>query len=148
MSNTLYKLINNFYYIGEKLLKLTIVVCTLYLMWKYGIFDKIIYALKTEESYIKKGYGRFKLNHKRLEDLEDLNMTFEIHIPNENIKRRKKAIYIPKWFSLLLINGRELYPFFKNKKNLIKLYDPNDPNRDEQLINSLLKELKNIDKNR
>ena len=147
MSNTLYKLINNFYYIGEKLFKVTIILCTLYLMWKYGIFDKIIYALKTEEGYIKKGYGRFKLDHTKLHHLEDLNLPFEIYIPNKDIKRRRKtAVYIPKWCSFVLINAKRLYPFFE--KNLIKVYDPSEGNIDKQLINSLLKDLNNLDKNK
>lgn len=46
----------------------------------------------------------------------------------------------------MLINAKRLYPFFE--KNLIKVYDPNEGNIDKQLINSLLKDLDNLDKNK
>lgn len=51
-----------------------------------------------------------------------------------------------RWCNFLLINSKFLYPFVK--KSLKKISDPKEKIFDEKLVNSLLKELKKIEKNK
>jgi hypothetical protein len=76
LGNTLYKLIINFYTVTEELLKTSLLTFFLYLMWKHWILGKLICTKKKQShknmwrKLSKKGYKRFKLNHKELVGLE------------------------------------------------------------------------------
>lgn len=143
----LYKLTSNLTNIlgqGYKIIKVIIMISTLYYLFKIGALDNIVSILKKrlndrrefkfyKENFMNKGYKKFEVG-------EDLNLPFNIYIP----KQEKYKIYMPRWMKMLLINCKFLYPLVV-KLSLKKLDDPILNNEDKKLINSILEELENID---
>lgn len=145
--DALYKLTSNLTNIlgqGYKIIKVIIMISTLYYLFKIGALDNIVSILKKrlndrrefkfyKENFMNKGYKKFEVG-------EDLNLPFNIYIP----KQEKYKIYMPRWMKMLLINSKFLYPLVV-KLSLKKLDDPILNNEDKKLINSILEELENIE---
>lgn len=101
------------------------------------------YSDRLKKRFLNQGYKKFKLDET---GFNHLDLPFEIYTKERNKKKYK--IYLPEWLKFGLLNSNFLYRWLKVKsKSFLKnLSDPILKEEDINLINSIFKELENIDK--
>jgi len=135
-----------------------IISYTLYILYRSGALNKAIQALlvlnkkrkvliEDPDNFNSNDYTKFE--PKMDGTIPDL--PFEIYIDKPDIDKPKFKVKVPVWLGYLFVNrsfvfkfankdiGSKLKSFFFNKET-------NDPILDEKLINSILKEIENLDK--
>lgn len=98
----------------------------------------------------KNKYEKFEFD---INEFSNLELPFEIYTEKvKNKLNKKKQIRIPGWTKWVFLNSKVLYLFLSNRKNDITSFfkkeiksDPQLTEIDQTLIDSILKELEELD---
>lgn len=118
----------------------------IYSLYQKGYINTMFFNLSKnrlkffEENIFKSNHDLNK-NYKRFDIDENIDLPFDIYV--EKPKRNK--LVLPRWLGIAYMNREFLINLFiKHGKNL----NMDDPNLDQKLIYSIIKELDNIRNNK